>query len=457
MRKIALCDMTLTEKGSGLSFKEKLEIARVLGSLNVDAIEFPAIENARTDTLLVRTVSAFFKTGVLCVDAGRTKESVEAAANALSAAQLPRLKIALPMSAVCMEYECHRKPPKMLELIDTLVRAAKEKCADVEFCALDATRAEEEFLVSALKTAVNAGATEVSVCDTAGETMPDDFASFVGRLKEAVGDLPFGVAVCDKNGLSLAGAVLAVKAGASAVRTATAGDSFTSFATLAAFLKNCGSTQGFSTGIRMTELTRSLSQISWIMGKETEKKAAVSVADTASLDASADPATVASLVKSLGYDLSDEDNASVYAEFKRVAEKKALTAKELDAIVASVALQVPPTYQLTSYVINNGNIITASAQITLTKNGETLMGIGIGDGPVDAAFRTVDSIVGRHYELDDFSIQSVTEGREAVGSALVRLRRDGKLYSGNGISTDIIGAAIRAYLGAINKIVYEEN
>ena len=85
-----------------------------------------------------------------------------------------------------------------------------------------------------------------------------------------------------------------------------------------------------------------------------------------------------------------------------------------------------------------------------------LQGVCIGDGPIDAAFRAIDQIIGHHYDLDDFQIQSVTQGHEAMGNALVRLRSGGKIYSGNGISTDIIGASIRAYLNALNKIVYEE-
>jgi len=119
-------------------------------------------------------------------------------------------------------------------------------------------------------------------------------------------------------------------------------------------------------------------------------------------------------------------------------------------------LQVPPTYKLISYVINNGNIISSSAQLRLSKGDEELEGICIGDGPVDAAFRAIEQIIGRHYELDDFQIQTVTEGRDSMGSALVRLREGGKLYSGTGISTDILGASIRAYINALNKIVYEE-
>ena len=92
----------------------------------------------------------------------------------------------------------------------------------------------------------------------------------------------------------------------------------------------------------------------------------------------------------------------------------------------------------------------------LEKDGQKLKSVAVGDGPVDAAFLAIEQIIGHHYELDDFQIQTVTEGREAMGSALVKLRAGGKLYSGNGISTDIIGASIRAYISALNKIVYEE-
>ena len=80
----------------------------------------------------------------------------------------------------------------------------------------------------------------------------------------------------------------------------------------------------------------------------------------------------------------------------------------------------------------------------------------MGDGPIDAAFKTLEQIIGRHFELDDFQIQSVTEGQEAMGYALVKLRNEGKLYSGNGISTDIMEASIKAYINAVNKTVYEE-
>ena len=90
----------------------------------------------------------------------------------------------------------------------------------------------------------------------------------------------------------------------------------------------------------------------------------------------------------------------------------------------------------------------------MSRNGERLSGTSTGDGPINAAFLAIEQVIGHHYELDDFQIQSVTEGHEAVGSAVVKLRDGDKLYSGCGVSTDIIGASIRAYVNALNKIVY---
>ena len=195
------------------------------------------------------------------------------------------------------------------------------------------------------------------------------------------------------------------------------------------------------------------------MGNTKSAKSALKAAeieDELSLDQNDDKQTVLDTVMRLGYDLSEDDSAKVYEEFIRVAANRKVTSKQLDAIVAAVALQVEPTYKLINFVVNSGNIFTASAQITMEVNGETKQGISTGDGPIDAAFHAVEQIIGCRYELDDFQIQSVTEGKGAIGQAVVKLRVNGKLYSGNGISTDIIAAAIKAYINAVNKIVYEE-
>ena len=112
----------------------------------------------------------------------------------------------------------------------------------------------------------------------------------------------------------------------------------------------------------------------------------------------------------------------------RVAGKKQFVGtRELDAIVATAAMQVPSTYRLLNYVINSGNVITATANILLEKDGTSIRGLGMGDGPIDAAFQAIETIIGHHYELDDFQIQTVTEGRDAMGSVLVKLRAGGRV------------------------------
>ena len=167
--------------------------------------------------------------------------------------------------------------------------------------------------------------------------------------------------------------------------------------------------------------------------------------------------TVLSFVEEMGYVLSEEDAVKVYDSFMRIAEKKeTVTRTELDTIIAAVAMQVPPTYKLINYVISSSNALSASAHIVIEKDGRNLEAVTLGDGPIDASFHAIEQIAGRHFELDDFTIRAVTEGREAMGETVVRLRSEGRVCSGRGISTDIVDSAIRAYLNALNKIVYEE-
>ncbi len=458
MKQIKIADTTLCREDSDFSFKEKLEIARQLEKLGVDVIELPAIRNNRADTLLVRTASSFVKESILSVAIDLTADSLTAAAAALAGAAHARLRLEVPVSPVGMEYTCHKKPAAMLESVAATVKAAKAVCADVEFCAVDASRAEPEFLTAVLKAAVDAGVTSVTVCDSAAELLPDDFAAFIGEVMEQI-DVPMGVRCDNKNGMAAAQAVLAVRRGVDCVKTAVGGDTV-SLETFVNMVKNCGDKYGLATRIRTTELHRTVSQIGRITGDTQKGQSTVMVArsDDAAihLDNKDDREAVAVAVARLGYDLAEEDLDKVFEEFLRVAAKKRVGAKELDAIIANTALQVPATYVLDNYVINNGNVIAATAQITVTKNGEKKQGIAIGDGPIDAAFLALDQVIGMHYELDDFQIQSVTEGKEAMGSAVVKLRANGKVYSGNGISTDIMGASIRAYINAVNKIVYEE-
>ena len=455
MNHIRIADTTLSDAKSNLSFKQKLEIARKLERLGVDAVELPEVGASKADSLLVRTAASFVKGSVLSVAATTSVEAIDRAAEALATAARPRIRVELPMTASIMEYTLHIKQNKMCDHVSKMVAKAKTVCDDVEFTAVDATRAEEAFLKDAIAAAVAAGAHKVTLCDDAAILLPDDFAAFVSRVTEGA-DVPVGVLCNNKNGVATAAAILAVKNGAACVKTSIGGEA-TPLREFGALIKDIRENYGITSDIRSTELHRTIDQIEWIIsGKARAVVTREIIDDGIRLSVNDTVDTVRENIEKLGYDLSDEDIKKVYEEFLRIARKKNVGVKELDAIVASVALQVPETYTLDNYVIS-GTKILSSAQISLSREGRSVQGIAIGDGPIDAAFHAIEQIIGRRFELDDFSIQTVTQEKEAMGSALVRLRVGGRIYSGTGLSTDIIGASVRAYISAVNKIVYEED
>ena len=468
MKKLRIADSTLRQaaknRSHSLSFKEKIEIAKLLDKLAVDVIELAPIEDAKTDSLLTKSICSSVENSILALPCELSENGIKTAWDALSKAKKPRLQLVVPTSTVQMEFVCKKKPPLVLSMISILVPEAKKYCSDVEFVARDATRSEREFLYEALKTAVSCGATTVTLCDDAGIMTSEEFSAFIAEVYKNVPelkDIDLGAQCSDEFSFGCACAVSSARAGAKEIKTAVCGESTVSAQAFTHFLSARGSEFSLATSVKTTMLERISGQISRIINAEKSKTTPFETGVASSnqsfvLSEYDTPEQVAAAVKSLGYDLSDEENANVYEAFSRISDKKSVTAKELDVIVATAALQVPSTYFLESYVVNIGNIITPTAHITLSKGGKSFRGLCAGDGPVDASFLAIEKIIGRHYELDDFQIQAVTEGREAMGSALVRLRSNGKVYAGNGISTDVVGASIRAYVNALNKIVYEE-
>ena len=291
--------------------------------------------------------------------------------------------------------------------------------------------------------------------------LPDELAAFLSNLYEQVPEMKdvFVKVSCD-DAMELAGAsaVKAFSIGAAGVKCCFIGSQSPKLSTICHILKMRGDSLGLYTTARTTELERTVARIHALLGNDIPDAPGAARSEDADVtyDASDSLTAMADAVRHLGYELSDDDMTRVSPEFLALAAKRPVTAKELDALVASRAMQVPAAYQLQSFVINSGNIITATASVRLEKDGATIEGISFGAGPIDAAFKAIEQVTNRHYELEDFRIDAVTEGKEAIGRAIVKLRYDGRLYSGSGVSTDIIGAAIRAYLGAMNKIVYEE-
>ena len=468
METIRITDMTLPAcaaiPGTSFSFKERLEIAKCLDRLHPDILELPALVNPTADALLMRTISTTVRSCGVSMPVGFTREEADAAWAAVSRAAKPRLRLEIPLSTVQMEYICRKKPAAVMAMAEELTAYCRGLCPDVDFCAGDATRADPAFLREALRMAVRCGASTVTLCDSAGTLLPAELAAFITDLRRDVPELDavtLAVRCVNELRMAEACAMSAVSAGVREVKAVLIGDNSPSLPALAHVLKLRGDDLGYRCGVNTMEMQRLQKQVNWIVrarqdGAPFESGARGGTEETITLSLHDDTEALAKAAARLGYDLSPEDLAKVEEAFRAAAGKKDVSARELEAIIASVALQVPPTYTLKGFVINSGSQMRATAHIAVEKDGRELRGLCAGDGPIDASFLAIEQIAGTHYELDDFQIQAVTEGREALGSAFVKLRSGSRLYSGSGISTDIIDAAIHAYVSALNKIAYEE-
>ena len=466
MKQIKISDVTMKQTGLSLSFREKIELCKLLDKLEVSVIELEPIVETKIDSLRIKSVAATVKHSAVAVPVALNEQSVELTWNALKEAKNPRLQVCAPVSPVQMEYLFHKKPEAMQAAVCQTIEQCCKYCPDVEFVADDATRSDPAFLHSIIAAAIEAGAKTVTVCDTAGAMLPNEFTAFLRELYAGVPRLTsvcLGVACSDELSMADSCAMAAVRYGAGEIKAAAYRCSCVSLPNVAKVLTAKGEFYGAACSVRTTEIKRITDQICRMCqtgrSKNSPFDSGVQEDDGSIwLTAHDDLSAVMKVALRLGYDLSEEDSAKVYEAFLVIAKKKdKVSARELDAIVASAAMQVPPTYVLESYVVNAGNIISATAHLKLKKSDKVLEGVSIGDGPIDAAFLAIEQITGQHYELDDFQIQSVTEGREAMGQTVVKLRSAGRVYSGRGISTDIVGASIHAYLSALNKIVYEED
>ena len=464
-RRIYISDTTLCRVDENTSFKEKIDIAKRLDSIKVDSIEMPPITNEKADTLLIHTVAPLIKHACVLCGSGNTEDDLEKAWCAVKVCRRPGIVVSLPTSTVQMEYICRKKAPDVLKLAKALITKASSYGVEVSFKAQDAARADGEFLKSIVSLAIESGAGSVILCDSTGALLPDEAEQFVERIYTECGfadnGATLGIECSDMMSAAAVNSFAAVRCGAATVKTTCAGRDAADLSSFAEIVKTKGEAAGVESGLNYTIIGRTYDEISKTV--ETKKSdlspfdnGVRDNADEIVITADHDLEAIVKAATSLGYDLSDADADRVYENAHRLAMKKPIGVRELEAVIATSAMQLPSTYTIKSYVINSGNVIGATAHIELEKQGEVISGLSVGDGPIDAAFLSIEQIVGRHFELDDFQIRSVTEGREAVGEALVKIRFNGKLYSGRGVSTDIIGASIRAYVKALNKICYEE-
>ena len=468
MIEIKIADVSLRESeqvyAARLSFKEKLETAKLLEKLQIDVIETGAVGDSPADAAFIRTLATTLEYSTISVPVALNKQEVDKTWSALSKAKKPRLNVVVPTSTVQMEYKRNMKADAVLPLVTEITAYCAKLCPDVEFTAVDSSRSEPEFLAKVLKAAIAAGAKVITLCDSVGEILPDELSDFISSVYESAPELR-GVTLSlhcrDNLGLASAAALIGVKNGVKQIKVSSG----MAFGTLSLeqflnVIKVRGEALGISYTINDTTLRRTSTQLAALAGSGASGRASDDATgekpEGSGLPEDADIETLRNHISGLGYDVTADDLERIFAQFKDIARSKKVVNRDIEALIAETAGQATQTYQLKNYVINSGSSITATAFIEVAKDGVISTALSAGDGPIDAAFKASEQIFGAHYELEEFQIQAVTEGREATGDALVKLRHGGKLYSGRGVSTDIVGASIRAYLSAVNKIIFEE-
>ena len=461
MKRVYIADETLKvlsrERRAPLLFREKTDLVKGLVAAGLDAVELPEYTGQREEEILIKTLAPLVKDCRLCLPVSREAD-MPGAVHCLSAAAHYRLQVAFPASAVLLEYRLGLKEEKALVKLAALLKAAVS-AAETELVLWDATGASEEFLLAACRTAEECGVAVLTLSDDAGQASPAETAALV-RTVVSNTHIPICYRPNDSLSFACANAFAALEAGAAGIKTALTGETALRTDRFAAAFAVKAPALSLGCALQLTGIKSGVEALLRSVSASASRDAAPLNENTADifLDAASRPGDVEAAVRSLGYELSPEDIGRVTDALHSICRKKSsVGAKELEAIVASSAVQVPSTYHLETYLISTGNLTASMASIHLTKNGETLTGVATGDGPIDSAFRAIEQCIGTHYELDEFRIEAVTEGKESLGAALVCLRNGGHRYAGNGISADIVGASIRAYISALNKIVYEED
>lgn len=454
------------EEKTALTFREKIETAKLLDRLGVCVIELGALTDSIADGLLIKSVAASVTDSTIAVCPGFDPAQISAVWESLKNAKKPRLQVSAAVSTARMEYVYHRKAEAMLQEVTAAVQHCRSLCGDVEYAADDATRADFDYLCRTLSAVIAAGANTVTVCDTAGTMLPGEFSEFLRRLYAQVPELKnvvLGVACSDALEIANALAVSAILEGAGEIKvTALPNTGAVSLSGIAKMLSAKSEALEISSSLRYTQINRILQLIERLCRKSGGERSPFedgvrSYPEGVSFSKSNSFEDIVRGAETLGYELDEADKLRIWKAFQKIAQRKdCVSISELEAIIASEAMQVPATYTLENYVVTTGNAIDILAHIKLKKGEEIFDGLSLGDGPIDAAFLAIEQITGHHYELDDFQIQAVSEGREAMGQTIVKLRSGGKVYAGRGLSTDIIGSGVKAYVNALNKILYEE-
>ena len=499
--KVIIFDTTLRDgeqsAGAGLTVEEKLRIAHQLNKLGVDVIEAGFAGSSQGDFEAVRRIANEVKGPVITSLARAVDSDIDAAGKALEGVENARIHTFLSSSDVHLMHQMRKDRESIMDMAVHAVERAKSYVDDVEFSPMDASRTEPEYLYTMLEAVIRAGATTVNIPDTVGYSTPEEFGALIRGIKENVPNID-GVVIsvhCHNDlGMASANSLAAVENGARQVEGCVnglgerAGNAALEEVIMA--VETRPDHYGVTTSINCEEIGNSSRMVSSIFGFPVQANKAV-VGQNAFRHSSGihqdaflkerttfeimEPDTVGwrgqalvlgklsgraglrSRLHELGYDLSDEELASVFVSFKDLADtKREVTDMDLEALMSEQHRMVDTdrTYKVIAVHVVCGNDTVPEAKVTLDcPDGQSRTVESKGTGPVDAVCKAIDQVVDLNIDLTEFAVSAVTEGIDSLGEVTIRVAKDGSVYSGRGSDSDIVVASAKAYVNAINRLI----
>jgi 2-isopropylmalate synthase (EC 2.3.3.13) len=400
-----------------------------------------------------------------------------------------------------MQYKLKMKPEEVIERATAMVRYARSKCPDVEFSAEDASRSDPAFLCKILTAVIEAGASTINVPDTVGYAMPSEFSGLIRTIRAGTPNIDaatLSVHCHNDLGFAVANSLVAIEAGANQVECTVNGigeragntaleEIVMTMRTRANYFNTaCGAE--LHCNVDSSKIYATSRLVASVTGARVQPNKAI-VGENAFAHESGihqhgvlsnretyeimTPESIGlprnrmvlgkhsgrhafeERLKELGFHLDQEQSEHIFEAFKALADKKKIvTNRDLEALASDAVPGATAAWQLERFIINSGTTIASTSAICLVSaEGEKREKVAIGDGPIDASFNAIDTIVGANPVLEDFSLDSVTDGKDAQGEARVRILVADQTYNGRGVSTDIVEASVRAYIDAINEAI----
>ena len=479
--------------GVALQTPEKVEIAKNLVSLGIDVIEagFPAASQG--DFQAVQTIANEVKGATICGLARANVKDIQKVADALAGAERSRLHTFIATSDIHLEYKLKMTREQVLDKVREVLAFAKGKFDEIEFSAEDASRTDLDYLCEVFSVAIEGGATILNVPDTVGYMTPNEFADKIRYIKEHVRDIDtaiISVHCHDDLGLSAANSLAAVQAGARQIECTInglgerAGNVSIEEVTMA--MKTRSDIYGdLDIHIDTTQFTRVSQLVARLTGVAVPPNKAIvganafahesgihqhGMLNNASTYEIMTPESVGAgktnivlgkhsghhafvdHLATLGF-VFDEDKAKdLFTKFKALADRK----KQVydDDIIALVMdnMNHEKAVTVVRHQYKSDEHGYAYADVRLQTPEGLREDAAVGDGPVDASLKAVERALDFPIELKEFKMRAITEGKDALGEAVVKIVIDGKLYQGRGISTDIVTSSVNAYVSAVNSM-----